>query len=138
MSGSVLVLIAIGFVLPVKLQLVTRWLASGHSCIEEITGYRRSAGSPTNNMRQQLRLALPPLSDLAPDTNIAFVLIDREGRIARAGQLPLAELGAGAGSVAVHALLHPNDAVVAAITVPPLPPQQPDAPVAGVIEPKPL
>ncbi len=86
-------------------------------------------------MRQHLRLALPPLSDLAPDTNIAFVLVDGEGRIARAGQLPLAELGADAGSVAVHAVLHPDDAVVTDITVPPVSPQRLDAAVAGSIEP---
>lgn len=86
-------------------------------------------------MRQHLRLALPLLSDLTLDTNIAFVLVDREGRVARAGQLPLAELGADAGSVAVHAILHPDDAVVAGITVPPVPTQRLSAAVAGSIEP---
>jgi general secretion pathway protein L len=86
-------------------------------------------------MRQHLRLALPPLSEIALDTSIVFVLLDREGRMARAGQLPLAELGAEAGSLAVHAILHPDDAVVAAITVPPVSTQRLGAAVAGSIEP---
>ncbi|PLC51844.1 general secretion pathway protein GspL [Pollutimonas subterranea] len=86
-------------------------------------------------MRHHLRLALPLLSDLALDTTIAFVLIDRDGRVARAGQLPLAELGAEADSVAVHAILHPDDAVVADITVPPVSTQRLSAAVAGSIEP---
>lgn len=86
-------------------------------------------------MRQHLRLALPPLSEIAPDTNIVFVLVDREGRVARAGQLPLVELGAEAGSMAVHAVLHPDDAVVADITVPPVSRQRLGAAVAGSIEP---
>jgi len=86
-------------------------------------------------MRQHLRLALPSLSDITPDTNVAFVLVDGEGRVARAGQLPLTELGAQAGSVAVHAVLHPDDAVVAGITVPPVPTQRLGAAVAGSIEP---
>lgn len=86
-------------------------------------------------MRQHLRLALPPLCDLTLDTTVAFVLVDREGRVARAGQLPLAELGASAGSVAVHAILYPDDAVVVGITVPPVSTQRLSAAVAGSIEP---
>lgn len=80
-------------------------------------------------------MALPLLSDLALDTNIAFVLVDRDGCVARAGQLPLAELGADAGSVAVHAILYSGDAVVASITVPPVSAQRLGAAVAGSIEP---
>lgn len=86
-------------------------------------------------MRQHLRLALPLLCDLTPETNIAFVLVDRDGRVARSGQLSLAELGAEAGAVAVHAILRPDDAVVAAITVPPVSNQKLGAAVAGSIEP---
>lgn len=86
-------------------------------------------------MRQHLRLALPLLSDLTPDTNLAFVLVDRDGCVARAGQLSLAELGAYAGAAAVHAILHPDDAVVVDITVPPVSAQRLGAAVAGSIEP---
>lgn len=86
-------------------------------------------------MRRHLRLALPPLLDLTLDMDVAFVLIDREGRVARAGRLPLAELGAQAGPAPVHAILHPDDAVVAGITVPPVSAQRLDAAVVGSIEP---
>lgn len=86
-------------------------------------------------MRQHLRLALPLLADLTPDTPVAFVLIDREGRIARAGQLPPRALSEIADSVAVHAILHLDDAVVADITVPPVPPKKLGAAVEGSIEP---
>lgn len=86
-------------------------------------------------MKQHLRLALPLLAHLTPDTPIPFVLVDRDGRMARAGQLPLTELGASAGPVAVCAILHTDDAVVAGITVPPVPTQKLGAAVAGSIEP---
>lgn len=86
-------------------------------------------------MRQHLRLALPPLLSLTPDTSIAFVLVDREGHAARAGQLPLRELTAQVGSEPVHAILHPGDAIVAGIVVPPVSAQRLGAAVAGSIEP---
>lgn len=86
-------------------------------------------------MRQHLRLALPLLSDLTSDTNIAFVLVGRDGRAARSGQLPLAELGAEAGALAVCAILHPDDAVVSDITVPPVSNRRLGTAVAGSIEP---
>jgi len=86
-------------------------------------------------MRQHLRVALPPLTTLTLDTSIAFVLIDREGHAARSGQLPLAELGAQAGPEPVHAVLHPDDAIVADITVPPVSSQRLDAAVISSIEP---
>jgi general secretion pathway protein L len=86
-------------------------------------------------MRQHLRLALPPLSLLKPDTSVAFVLVDRAGCIARAGHLPLNELGAQARSEPLHAILHPDDAIVAGITVPPVSASRLGAAVAGCIEP---
>ncbi|QAA93240.1 type II secretion system protein GspL [Pollutimonas thiosulfatoxidans] len=86
-------------------------------------------------MRQHLRLALPPLSALTLDTSITFVQVDREGSAARAGQMSVAEFGAQAGSVSVYAILHPDDAIVAGIKVPPVSKQRLDAAVAASIEP---
>jgi len=86
-------------------------------------------------MKQHLRLALPPLERLSPDTPIAFVQVDREGRAARSGEQTAVELGAHVGSHAVYAILHPDDAIVAQVTVPPVSAQRLDAAVLGSIEP---
>jgi general secretion pathway protein L len=86
-------------------------------------------------MKQHLRLALPPLPSLTTDTKLSFVLVDREGRIARAGLLTPTEMSAQASSVPVYAILHPGDAIVATITVPPVSAQRLSAAVAGCIEP---
>lgn len=86
-------------------------------------------------MRQHLRLALPPLETFTSDAGLAFVLVDREGRAARAGELSLAQLGAQLGSEPVHAILHADDAIVATIVVPPVSSQRLNAAVAGTIEP---
>lgn len=86
-------------------------------------------------MRQHLRLALPPLGSLTSDTKLAFVLVDREGRAARAGELPLAQLGAQSGAEPVHAVLHGDDAIVASVAVPPVSSQRLKAAVVGTVEP---
>lgn len=86
-------------------------------------------------MRQHLRLALPPLERLTLETRLAFVLVDREGRAARAGELTALELGTQLGAHPVYAILHPSDAIVAQITVPPVSSQRLGDAVAGSIEP---
>ncbi|HUH87847.1 MAG TPA: type II secretion system protein GspL [Pusillimonas sp.] len=86
-------------------------------------------------MRPHFRLALPTLDRLGTETCIAFIQVDKEGRVARAGESAPAELAALAGSSPVYALLHPNDAVVVSVTVPPVPPRNLDAAVAASIEP---
>ncbi|WP_397473379.1 type II secretion system protein GspL [Pusillimonas sp.] len=86
-------------------------------------------------MKQHLRLALPPLEFLSIDTRLAFVLIDRHGQVARAGELTPIEMGSQIGSHPAYAVLHPNDAIVAQVTVPPVSSQRLDAAVAGSIEP---
>lgn len=86
-------------------------------------------------MRQHLRLALPPLERLTIESRLAFVLVDREGRAARAGELTALELGAQLGAQPVYAILHPGDAIVAQITVPPVSSQRLGDAVAGSIEP---
>lgn len=86
-------------------------------------------------MKQHLRLALPPLEQLTPESRLAFVQIDRQGRVARAGELTPVELAAQSASVPVHAVLHPDDAVVTCVTVPPVTSQRLGAAVLGSIEP---
>lgn len=86
-------------------------------------------------MRQHLRLALPPLAQLTTESSLAFVLLDREGRAARGGQLLPSELGELFRTEPVYAILHPDDVVVAEITIPPVSAQRLDAAVAGSIEP---
>lgn len=86
-------------------------------------------------MKQHLRLALPPLDQLDSESQIAFVLVNRQGRVARAGELAPAQLAAQCPSVPVYAVLHPDDAVVTQITVPPVSSQRLSAAVLGSVEP---
>jgi len=86
-------------------------------------------------MKQHLRLALPPLDQLNSASRISFVHIDRQGRIARAGELNATELAAQFAAVPVYAVLHPNDAVVTQVTVPPVSSQRLAAAVLGSVEP---
>lgn len=86
-------------------------------------------------MRQHLRVALPPLSQLVRDSILPFVQVDTQGGVARAGQVSLAELGGQSGSGPVYAILHPDDAIVASTTLPPVPARHLDAAVTASIEP---
>ncbi|NYT78665.1 general secretion pathway protein GspL [Alcaligenaceae bacterium] len=86
-------------------------------------------------MRQHLRLALPPLSCLTLESPLAFAIVEGDGRLVRAGQLPLQQLGEQAGARPVYAVLYGDDAVVTTITVPPVPASRLNAAVIGSIEP---
>lgn len=86
-------------------------------------------------MKQHLRLALPPLEVLSGSTAIAFALVDRHGKLTRAGELTAAEMAAQIGRHPVYAVLHPEDAIVTQVTVPPVSAQRLDAAVAASIEP---
>lgn len=86
-------------------------------------------------MKPQLRLALPPLASLTAATTIPFVLLDRNGRVARSGEMSPAQLSAIAPSGRAHAILQPGEAVVATIDLPPLPARRRHAAVLGQIEP---
>src|SRR5690606_37198349 len=87
------------------------------------------------DMKPQLRLALPPLASLTAATTILFVLLDRNGRVARSGEMSPAQLSAIAPSGRAHAILQPGEAVVATIDLPPLPARRRHAAVLGQIEP---
>ena len=86
-------------------------------------------------MRQHLRLALPPLTQLVRDSILPFVQVDTQGGVVRAGHVPLAGLGGQSGSEPVYAILHPDDAIVANTTLPPVSARHLDAAVSASIEP---
>lgn len=86
-------------------------------------------------MKQSLRLALPPLASLTPDTPIPFALFDRGGSIRRSGTLPASQLATLAPGRRAQAILHPGEAVVTVVDLPPVPARRLDAAVQGRIEP---
>ncbi|CAM3358381.1 GspL periplasmic domain-containing protein [Bordetella sputigena] len=71
-------------------------------------------------MKTALRLALPPLRTLNAETPVAFVLLDRDRRILREGELPLREIAVVTPAARVEAVLHPLDTVDTCIALPPL------------------
>ncbi|WP_323011318.1 type II secretion system protein GspL [Castellaniella sp.] len=88
-----------------------------------------------NKQRQHIRLALPALCDLTLDTPLAFALLGRDGRVLRAGELPLRELAPSLGNWPVQVALQAGDAVVASVAVPPVPARRLSEVVFSVIEP---
>jgi len=82
-----------------------------------------------------LRLALPPLAQLRDDTPCAFALVDRHGRLMRAGELPLARIAHELPRHALCAVLAPDDAVLAQVNIPPVAARQRPAAVAAAVEP---
>ncbi|QHF45069.1 type II secretion system protein GspL [Pseudomonas sp. S35] len=67
-----------------------------------------------------LRIALPPLDSLTPDTELAFAHLDRTGRVSHTGVSTLAILGQAAQPQAVECFLHPADSVLTHLQLPPL------------------
>ncbi len=86
-------------------------------------------------MKSRLRLALPPLARITPESVMAFALFDRNGRLLRAGQLPLNQLAQAVPVDQVHAILHPGDAIAVRLQLPPLPANRLDAAVQASVEP---
>ncbi len=86
-------------------------------------------------MKNTLRLALPPLDRVTPGSVVAFALFDGKGQLLRSGELPLPELAQAVPADQVHVILHPGDAIVATIHLPPLPAKRLDAAVEASIEP---
>lgn len=86
-------------------------------------------------MKQSLRLALPPLSQLNAQSIIAFALLDRHGKVLRSGEQSLDKLAAALPSRQVQAILHPGDAVVATVELPPLPAGRLEAAILARVEP---
>lgn len=86
-------------------------------------------------MKNTLRLVLPPLAQVAPDCMVAFALHDRHGRLLRSGQMPLIQLAQAMPTAQAQVILHPGDAIVTTIRLPPLPAKRLDAAVQASVEP---
>ena len=86
-------------------------------------------------MVTQLRIALPPLHTLTPDTLVEFALFDKRGRLQRSSEVALNALTEAVPGAGVHAILHPGDAIVTTINVPPVPAARLEAAVHGRVEP---
>ncbi len=85
-------------------------------------------------MKTTLRLRLPRLAELQPDSEIAFALVEGD-RARRSGLLPLRKLAEAVPPQPVVAILHPADANLAEVTVPPLASHQMAAGVSSALEP---
>ncbi len=86
-------------------------------------------------MKTVLRLALPPLRELHGEHPVAFVLLGRDRRLLRSGELPLDGLAQAAPGARIEAVLHPADTVVTELIVPPLARRHQGAAIAALIEP---
>ncbi|MFA7668031.1 MAG: type II secretion system protein GspL [Burkholderiaceae bacterium] len=86
-------------------------------------------------MKHHLRLALPPLADITPQSRMAYALFDRGGRLLRSGEQSLERLAATVPVDHVQAILHPGDAIVVVIDLPPLPARRLEAAVQASVEP---
>ncbi|OZI78335.1 type II secretion system protein GspL [Bordetella genomosp. 2] len=87
-----------------------------------------------NTVKNVLRVALPRLAEWADSTPLAYAWIDRQGRVARGGSLAAAPLAAAFPHARVQAILHPDDVIVAALTVPAVPASRHAAAVHGALE----
>jgi general secretion pathway protein L len=86
-------------------------------------------------MRPLLRLALPPLRELGPNSVLPFALLDRQRQVARSGALALGDLAAAMPGVRAEAILDVADSVQGTVIVPPLRGPRLDAAVRGAVEP---
>lgn len=87
-----------------------------------------------NPVKNILRLALPPLAEWADSTRLAYVWIDRQGRVARAGELAAAEIADAFHTTRAQVVLHPHDVIAATINVPAVPANRYAAAVRGTLE----
>lgn len=86
-------------------------------------------------MKYCLRLSLPPLDRIRPDSPMAFALFDRHGRIVRSGELSLEQLSDAVPVDHVQAILHPQDATAVSVKLPPLPAKRLYEAVQASVEP---
>ncbi len=86
-------------------------------------------------MKTTLRLELPPLQAMHGESRVAFALLDRLYAIQRSGELALSELAQAIPPCRIEAILHPSDAVLTSVVVPPLPSHRLGAAVLGAVEP---
>jgi general secretion pathway protein L len=86
-------------------------------------------------MKNTLRIALPPLAEIAPATLLAYAWFDRAGRCARSGELAAAALATAFPARRVEAVLDPRDAIAATVQLPAVAPRLMPAAVSSALEP---
>ncbi|OZI71892.1 GspL/Epsl periplasmic domain-containing protein [Bordetella genomosp. 12] len=86
-------------------------------------------------MKTMLRIALPPLALLHPQTLLPFAWYDRRGRPVRQGRETAQALATAFRNAPAEAVLHPEDAIAAEIAVPALGRTRHAAVVRGALEP---
>ncbi|SDX56049.1 general secretion pathway protein L [Pseudomonas syringae] len=69
----------------------------------------------------RLRIALPALKELSPDTQVFFARLSNQGDLIETGRSALLQLGPLSGIQPIEAFLHPLDSLLSSIEVPPLP-----------------
>ncbi|NBF13348.1 type II secretion system protein GspL, partial [Pseudomonas sp. Fl4BN1] len=69
----------------------------------------------------RLRIALPPLDELALEGPVDFARLDRSGRVNEIGRCPLGQLAKAGKPTAVECFLHPLDSLLTSIELPQLP-----------------
>ncbi|WP_144631026.1 type II secretion system protein GspL [Bordetella genomosp. 13] len=82
-----------------------------------------------------LRVALPALHAVGPDTVASCAQVGRDGAVQFEGELPLRDVAARWPGQPVHLLLHPSDVALASVPVPPLSGARLDAAIATAVEP---
>lgn len=86
-------------------------------------------------MKNRLRLMLPPLAEVSPQSRVAWALLDRNGAVRRSGEDELRHLRHVVAARRVEAVLQPEDAIVVEIPLPPLPARRLEAAVQARVEP---
>lgn len=86
-------------------------------------------------MKKQLRLALPRLATLCAESELDFAVLDRRLVSQVSGRESLRALAGRAVSCDVRVILHPDDAVLVQITLPPVPSARMRAAIIASIEP---
>lgn len=72
-------------------------------------------------MSRLLRIALAPLAELQPDSQLHYAWLNQDGSVAQTAQATLQELAEQVNSTPVEVTLHPSDSLLAELPFPPLP-----------------
>ena len=86
-------------------------------------------------MKAVIRLALPALNTLTPDSLLPFALLDRQRTVLRSGELSAQALAQGMPTRHAQVILHPSDTVQLRLAVPPLASARMGAAVRALVEP---
>lgn len=81
----------------------------------------------------RLRIALPPLRELTPDSPLEFARLDRHGQLLEAAHSTVRQLGS-TGPASAECFLHPSDTVLTRLPLPPLSAGRLGAAVACAVE----